>query len=128
MIKRIKKDATIHGASLRNKLNKEVIDVVNDLAESPYKVIADTTYEISDADNQKILFFTSNSEVTINLKTKVNSRVEVLCVKDGTGNLVFAGIDGATVNSVGTTLTDQYGGATVLKREGALWSVLGNLV
>lgn len=87
---------------------------------SGWKFISDSSYEIHDDDHKKILVF-DHAAPTITANANAKLPVECLVIYDGSGTLTFSGI----TRAVNTTITQQYGAATVLKDSNGNWRILG---
>jgi hypothetical protein len=108
------------GDGNQSKKINEVIEKVNANSESRYKFISDSTYEISDSDHKKILVF-SAATPTVSVDSSANGIIECCVIQDGSGALTFSGI----TKAVNTTISDQYGWATVVRDANGDWRIAG---
>jgi len=91
--------------------------------------ITSTTYNVVDADNNKILEFTNTGATTIYFPTGLTTGFQVVLVNIGGGTKTISGIFGSVVQSRSSYLkiSNQYSAATVYCRDNNLLLAFGDL-
>lgn len=85
-----------------------------------------TTYTLTEADRNKIIYLTNSSPVTVT-GANLTTGFLVTLVKVGTGNVIFSPDTGLTLESSDTTILMQYGSATFIKKSSTVWTGFGAL-
>lgn len=80
------------------------------------EAVSGTSYELSSADNGKVLNFTSGSAVTVSVPDGLGAGFNVALVQSGAGVVTLDIFGGVTVNSIGgaVAISDRYGVASLV--------------
>lgn len=116
-------DLTYNSASLdfRGRINGQWVNFTR--PEQPTD-IASGTYTLTEADRNKILYFTNAVTIT---GPNLSTGFTVTIVKAGSGDVLFDPDSGLTLSAVSDTIFTQFGAATFVKRSASVWYGFGAL-
>lgn len=87
---------------------------------------AATSYSLTEADRNKIIYFSAATTVTVT-GPSLSTGFVVTLFKLGLGNIVFSPSGGTTLDAVDTTIITQFTAATFIKRSATIWTGSGSL-